>query len=300
MTPSPWRILLHLVLVYISWGSTYLGLKLTLEVLGPFMTCGARMTLGGLLFCLYLWLRGHWQRPSLRDGWHALGFGVLMVLMASGFLSKGQEYIDSSVAALVSGSTPISMLVAAWLFAGEERPSWPQWLGLAGGLLGLLLLGGAHSPGGLRADPVGMCWVLVGTFAWVGGSLAMRHLPLATALKPQQSCALLLLAGGLESLLLGFLCGEGSMTHWECVRPDVLCAFAWMVLGGSILAYNSYFWLLSHVSIATAVSYEYVVPIIGILLGWQLGGESVSSRMLCAAGLTVGSVFLVIWHKHNR
>ena len=300
MPPSRTSILLHLVLVYISWGSTYLGLKLTLEVLGPFMTCGMRMGLGGLLFCLYIALTGHWQRPTSADIRHAFVFGLLMVLMASGFLTMGQEYIDSGVAALVSGSTPISMLVAAWLFAGEERPSPPQWLGLAGGLTGLILLGTAHTGGGLRADPIGVCWVLAGTFAWVGGSLLMRHKPFVTALLPQQSCALLLLAGGLECLLLGLVCGESSMIHWEALRLSVVVAFSWMVIGGAILAYNSYFWLLSHASIATAVSYEYVVPIIGILLGWQLGGEAINSRMIWASCLTVGSVFLVLWHKHNR
>lgn len=300
MTPSRWIVLLHLVLVYISWGSTYLGLKLALEVLGPFMACGARMTLGGLLFGLYLRLAGRWRRPTAADLRHAAVFGLLMVVMASGFLSKGQEYIDSSVAALVSGSTPISMLVAAWLFAGEERPSAAQWLGLAGGLIGLVLLGGAHTEGGLRADPAGVCWVLSGTFAWVGGSLVMRRRPAVTRLLPQQSCALLLLVGGLESLLLGALCGECSMTHWENLRPEVLLAFAWMVVGGAIFAYNSYFWLLSHVSIATAVSYEYVVPVIGILLGWRLGGEAVNGQMLLASCLTVSSVFLILRHKHDR
>lgn len=89
------------------------------------------------------------------------------------------------------------------------------------------------------------------------------------------------------------------MVHWENLRPSVLAAFSWMVIGGAILAYSSYFWLLKHTSIATAVSYEYVVPVIGLVLGWQIGGESVNSQMVLASCLTVGSVFFVMWHKRN-
>lgn len=90
------------------------------------------------------------------------------------------------------------------------------------------------------------------------------------------------------------------MTRWENLRPEVALAFAWMTIGGSIIAYSSYFWLLTHVSIATAVSYEYVVPVIGVLLGWWLGGEAITGRIVLACCLTVGSVFFVLWHKHNK
>ena len=299
MRPLRWQIFLHLLLVYVSWGSTYIGLKLTLEVLGPFSACGLRMFLGGLIFCLWLAATGQWRRPHAADLRHAAAFGICMVVMASGFLTVGQRSIDSGVAAVVSGSTPITMLLAAWLCAGEERPALPQWLGLLGGMAGLAMLGMGGGDG-LRADPWGMAWVLAGTFGWVAGSLRMRSRPFATALSPRQSCALLLLAGGLECLVLSVLCGEAALAHPENLRPETLLAFSWMVVGGAILAYNSYFWLLAHVSIATAVSYEYVVPVIGILLGWLLGGEPLTGRMLLASCLSIGSVFLVIWHRHNR
>ena len=295
------KILGHLFLVYISWGSSYIGFKLTLEVLGPFLACGCRMALAGGMLALVLAVLGRWNRATLTDWRHAAVFGIFMVLMASGFLSKGQMYIDSSVAAVLVGSTPISMLVGGWIFAGEPRPSGMQWLGLLGGLAGLLLLGvSQNSPGGAQASPVGIFWVLGATLAWVAGSLCMRKRPFVTKLSAMQSCALLLFAGGMETILLGLLCGEAAMTRFENLRPEVALAFAWMVVGGSILAYSSYFWLLEHASIATAVSYEYVVPVIGVFLGWRLGGENVNPKMLLACCMTVGSVFFLLWQRHSR
>ncbi len=301
-SPLTLKIMLNLFLVYVSWGSTYIGFKYTLEVLGPFLACGARMVLAGVLLCAAIACVGRWQRPDRADYLHALWLGLFMVLMASGFLAKGQESVTSGVAAVVTGSTPISMLVAAWLFGGEQRPSAMQWLGLAGGLCGLILLGKSHgvSVGPDQSSVGGILWVFGATLGWVAGSLLTRRFPLSTRLGPLQSCGLLLCVGGLECLLTGFVGGEAAMTRWENLRPEVLLAFLWMSLGGSIIAYSCYFWLLAHASIATAVSYEYVVPVIGIFLGWWLGNEQVSGRMILACCLTVGSVFFVLWHKHNK
>ena len=286
LSPLSLKILLNLFLVYISWGSTYIGFEFTLEVLGPFLACGSRMFLAGLLLCAAIACTGRWQRPSRADWRHACWLAVFMVLMASGFLGKGQEYISSGVAAVVTGSTPISMLMGAWLFGGEQRPSAMQWLGLAGGLCGLALLGFSQAGSGAEQSSLGgIFWVFGATLGWVTGSLLTRRFPLSTRLSALQSCGLLLLIGGLESLLLGFACGEAAMTRWENLRPEVVLAFAWMTIGGSIIAYSSYFWLLAHVSIATAVSYEYVVPVIGIFLGWWLGGETISGRMILALSL---------------
>ena len=299
MKPPVWIVLANLFLVYISWGSTYIGLKLTLEVLGPFSACGARMGLGGLLLCLWLILRGRWRRPTRADLRHAALFGLVMVVMASGFLSKGQVYIDSTIAAVVTGSTPITMLLAAWLFAGEDRPGPAQCFGLAAGFVGLVLLGFSNSEGGVRATPGGIAWVLSASFAWVGGSLAMRRRPFKTGLSAEQSCALLLALGGLESVLLGLACGEAEVTRWANLRPAVLVAFSWMVIGGAIIAYSCYFWLLTHTTTAVAISYEYVVPVIGLFLGWWIGGETVSAVMIFASCLTLGSAFLVMRHKRQ-
>ena len=134
------HVMLHLFLVYISWGSTYIGYKFSLGVAGPFLVGGSRMVIGGILLALFLMFTGRWIRPERKDWIHATWMGVFMVLLASGFLAKGQESVASSTAAVITGSTPITMLVAGWLFANEPRPRLLQWTGLATGTCGLVLL----------------------------------------------------------------------------------------------------------------------------------------------------------------
>ena len=289
-------VLANLFLVYISWGTSYIGFKLTLEVLGPFMACGCRMLFGGLLLSLALILLGRWPKVAFQDILHAAWTGAFLVLAASGFLCFGQQYIPSGVAAIISGSTPITMIIAAWLFAGEERPNYLQVLGLLGGSLSLLLLASEqYQTTTLGAKSlVGIFFVLMATFGWVTGSLLVKRFPRKSGPPPMQDCALLLLVGGLESLLLGVLLGEAASIHLERLNWTIFVAFSWMVVGGSIFAYACYFWLLQHTSIAVAVSYEYVVPVIGLLCGWLICSEPISRQMILASVLSIASVFLVI------
>lgn len=297
------QVFLHLFLVYISWGTTYLGFSLTLQVMGPFFACGSRMALGGLLLCCVFFLTGKWQKVTLRDIGYAAFFGLFLVVAASGFLSYGQQFVSSGTASVITGSTPISMILAGWLFAGEERPNAVQILGLLGGSCGLVLL--AMEQSALQpeaATPLfGVFWILAATFGWVAGSLLMRKFPHTSGLPELQDCGLLLLMGGLECLALGLLLGEHETSlHFDRLHTGIVLAFTWMVIGGAIIAYSSYFWLLRHVSITVAVSYEYVVPIIALSLGAWLLHEEVTRGMILASCLAVGSVFLVLMHSHNR
>lgn len=297
-TRSHLEILICLLLVYITWGSTYLGIKLSLPVLPAFLMCGLRMLLAGLLLYAVTRLHGERATPSRRDLRRSCLLAMFMVLIASGFLSKGQESIPSGTAAVIGGAVPIWMLLGGWLFAGEPRPTLRQTLGLCGGFCGLILLAISQHGGG-QASAAGLFWVFAGTLGWVGGSLYSKRRPEGSSLSPLRSCALILLFGGLQSLLAGVLWGEASEVRPENITPAAVAGFAWLVVGGSLIAYSAYFWLLRNTPITMAISYEYVIPIIGMFLGWLLGGETVTPQMVLACGLTVGSVFFILSDRHR-
>ncbi|MBQ7607532.1 MAG: EamA family transporter [Desulfovibrionaceae bacterium] len=294
-------IFLHLFLVYISWGTSYLGFSLSLEVLGPFFSCGFRMAFGGFLLCLFCRITSRWRPIEFADIVHALKYGFFMVVAASGFLCYGQQYVSSGVASIITGSTPITMILASWLIAREAKPDRRTCIGLIGGSFALLLLSYDQCFGQVDGQNAlyGVFWILMATFGWVAGSLLLRHAHRKNALPALQDCGLLLFVGGLESLAIGLVFGEGSAMHFERLTVWIALAFAWMVIGGAILAYSSYFWLLRHVSLSVAVSYEYVVPVIALFLGWWLLDERLTIRMLCAAFIAISSVVLVM-HRSRR
>ena len=297
--PPVHLVIIMLFLVYASWGSVYIGNKLSLEIAGPFLVCGLRNGLAGLLTLAVCYLRKKsWKTPSLKDVRNHALIGSMLVLMSSGFLTLGQTQVASGVAAVIMGSTPIVMLVAAWLFAGDEVPTRTQCIGMCTGACAIVYLSWSEQSAG-TGTVLGVLILLGAIAGWVSGSLIMKTANIAKDMPMMESTGLLLLMGGLESLVVASLFGEFSTIQPQNLRPDTILAFSWMVIGGSFLAYACYIWLLVNVNVSLAVSYEYVCPVIGILLGCFIGGEKVSADMIAACAVSISSVFLVVRHRHS-
>lgn len=299
LNPQFLKIFLNLFLVYISWGTLYLFNKNTIAVFGPFLTCGFRTFTGGIGICLFLLLSKKFVLPSKKDIVQANWMGFFMVTVGAGFLSKGQESVLSSTAAMITASVPITMLISGWLFAGEPCPRKTQWAGLFFGFLGLAVIAlsqnSENSTG--HNSLIGIAWLFAATLGWIAGTLLTRRFPSNSKLSGIQSCAFLLIFGGIQTFLIGLAAGEGAEVKWQAVNAEILFSLAWLSLGGSVIAYSCYFWLLSHTTIAVTISYEYVVPVISLAVGYFTGSEPITLAMVLASAMTIGSVFFIIRQK---
>ena len=300
-TPSALHIFFMLFLVYITWGSTFIGYKLTLEVVGPFFAAGGRSLGGGVLLMALLMLLGHWTRPTRRALNILIFQGLPMVAVASGFVGLGQTQIPSSVAAVLSSATPILMIAAGYFFAGEPRPAGLQIFGLFTGTCGIIALGWLQRGGDTGEYPLLGCLALIlADIGWVAGSLLKKKHSLTREMHPLEQTSLLLVFGGIECFLIGFILGEQGRMHWENLRPAVIIAFSWLTIGSSLIAYSAYMWLLMNAPLSVAVSYEYVNPVIGIVLGWLIGGEMISPGIIVSCAVIISSVFFVLMPKTAR
>ena len=280
-----------LVLVYMSWGSCYISVKFALESFPPFLLCGIRMSSAGAILYLATWLYGERSRPTLADFRQSLILSFFMVLISSGFLCKGQESVPSGIAGMFSGMVPIWMVIGGWLFLHEARPRKLQYVGLAGGTFGIILLSLNQGISGLTSW-WGPLFLLLGTLGWVVGSFYSKVHAGETKLSVMRVSALLMFIGGLQALIAAFLLGE-SVSLAE-VTPKSWTALTALVLFSGIVAYCSYFWLLMNTRTEVAISFEYVNPVIGVFLGWLLGNEHVGLIVLTACPCIVGSVFFVV------
>lgn len=280
-----------LFLVYLSWGSCFISIKFGLESFPPFILCGLRMSIAGVLLYVITWLRGERNIPTRADLLQIFILALFMVFISSGCLTKGQESVPSGTAAMVSGTVPLWMVLGGWLILKEPRPAPLQFVGLGVGTLGLLILSAHQGIEGVTS-PEGLALLLVSALGWVGGSFYSKRHAGETRLSVMRNSALVIFFGGTQSLLAGWLFGE-SFSPAE-VTPASWAALISLILLGAIVAYTCYFWLLMHTRTAVAISYEYVNPVIGVFLGWLLAGEQVDGIVLLACCAVVGSVFFVV------
>jgi drug/metabolite transporter (DMT)-like permease len=278
---------LCLGIVYVVWGSTYLAIRVAVETMPPLLMGAARFTTAGLLLYAVARARGAASARSLSRAQIGACWivGSLLAAGGNGVVNVAEQYIPSSLAALVISSVPLWVVVMRRV-TGESIPRLTL-VSVAigfGGVALLLLPGGATHVG----KPIGFVLVVLAAFSWALGSFTSRRLPLPP--NALLSTALQMFGGGLTLLVAGLALGETSDVHPDRFSTDSLLAFAYLILIGSLVAYTAYVWLLQNAPISKVATYAYVNPVIAILLGWAILSENVTATMLIGAAVIVCSV----------
>jgi len=159
----------------------------------------------------------------------------------------------------------------------------------------MVILIGPSQLSGHAIDLVGIIIIITGTLSWAFGSLYSAHTK--NQAPPLVSTALQMLAGGIFLFIFSFLLGDFKSFHVESVSGKSLAALGYLIVFGSWIGYTSYSWLIRVVPPSQASTYAYVNPLVAVLLGWLLGGESVTYQMLIAGACILPGVILILKSK---
>jgi drug/metabolite transporter (DMT)-like permease len=277
-----WLVPAALLCVYVVWGSTYLGIAFMVQSIPPLLGNAVRMLTAGLI--LYVTLRRHGERrPTARQWRNGAAVGTLLFVGGLGQVSIAESIgIGSGVAATAIAMTPVWASLVSGLFG-----SWPrrlQWIGLGLGVAGVTVL---SLEGDFQAEPLGFVLVLVAPILWSFGSVWSNHIDLPVS---NMRAALFMIGGGVSLTIAGTLRGE--MIPTESSATSVI-ALIYLISFGSLLAFSAYAFLLRTVSASLATSYAYVNPIVAVILGVWLGGETLTGSAFIALPLIVVAVALI-------
>jgi drug/metabolite transporter (DMT)-like permease len=274
-------IILSLLSLYFIWGGTYLAMRIALKGFPPFILAGVRQLTAGIILYLYLRLRNH-ASPTRKQWLTAAVVGGLLLVCGNGGVVFAEQWVSSGLAALALGAIPLWAALFSGLFG--RWPTRVEWFGLGLGFVGIVLL---NFENGLHANPLGAIVLLIAPIAWALGSILSQHLPSPKGLMASASQMLM---GGVMLFIVGFGTGE-HMTSMPGIRP--LAAMAYLIIGGSIVAFSAYGYLLRHVRPALATSYAYVNPLVAVGLGVTLAGEQITTVGLVAMLTILSGVGLV-------
>ena len=273
--------------LYIIWGSTYFVIRIGVESWPPLMMAGVRFLAAGILLLAFLLLRGHKLTP-LRPLLKAALIGLLLLAVGNGMVTVAEhQNVPSGIAAVVVATVPLFTLCFSRLFGIKTRKL--EWVGIAIGLAGIIML---NSGGNLSGNPWGAILILIGSISWAFGSVYGSRITLPVGM----------MAGAIEMLEAGVVLMIASMIAGEKLTalPSLsgFLAVGYLALFGSIIAINAYMYLIRNVSPALATSYAYVNPVVAVLLGTGLGGETLSKIEWLALGVIVFAVVLVTLGKY--
>jgi len=309
---AAWLAWLALATVYVVWGSTYLAIRVMVRTVPPLLGAGGRFLMAGLALYGWIWLRrgrerarvgstarGRGTRPatrgprmprvSRREAAGAAVVGVLLTFGGNGLVTLAERHIASSLAALLIASTPLVIVVISATIG--ERVSRGSLVGVTVGFAGvtILVLPGASAGG---SGLLGALLVLAAAVSWGVGSISSTRVSLPGDLGV--STALQMTFGGSVMLAAGLIAGEADRLDAAGFSRQSIVAFVYLVVFGSIVAFSAYTWLLQNVDISRVATYAYVNPMIAVLLGSIVLGESISPTTLVGASVIVGSVAFIV------
>src|SRR5262249_54199526 len=183
-----------------------------------------------------------------------------------------------------------------WLRLGGTRPAFQTMLGIVIGFGGMaLLVGGRDALGKNGVDLSALAALMFASISWASGSLYARYTP-----KPDSALmagAMQMLAGGAMLFVVGLLSGEGAKCDWSAISSRSIWALVYLTLIGSLVGFTAFSWLLKVSTPARISTYAYVNPVIAVLLGWAVGGEALTRRMLWAAAIIILGVVIIATRK---
>jgi drug/metabolite transporter (DMT)-like permease len=279
---------LALVAVCFFWGTTYLGIRMSLETFPPLMLVSVRYILSGSILLLFALARGIYL-PRGRELAAACFSGFLVLGVGNGALVFAEVIIPSGIAGLIVTMSPFWMVGAEALLPGGERLHGPTIAAMGVGLAGACLL---FTPDvGLHAIDHnlvnGFLMLQVGMAGWCFGSIYQRRK--AGRAHPAIAGGVQQLAAGLMLLPFVFVFPQPAV-HWSLRGVSALF---YLVFFGSIVGYSAYAYAMDRLPVAIASVYPYVNSIVAVSLGWLFYREPFGWREAAAMVVIFSSVALV-------
>jgi len=286
-------VLLAFCAIYIVWGTTYLAVMYGLKGFPPFLLCGLRYLIAGILLAIWCYIKKE-QFPGLTVIRSGAVSGLFMLIGGTGLVAWSEQYISSGQAAIIIASEPIWFLLL-------DKKGWPTYFsnwyivtGLVIGFGGTILFfasGTSTEATDSGHQTLGYAVAIVSTLLWVVGTLLAKH-------KSEQGVSNILMAsiqlivGGLGCMLLSWLTGE--LKGFSFANPPAVAwgGLIYLVIMGSLVAYLAYTWLITVRSPALVSTYTYVNPLIAVVMGWLFLQESMSGMQITAMFIILTGVLL--------
>lgn len=283
--------------VCLIWGTTYLGIRVSLETMPPALMGGLRWTIAGALLAAYLLARGEPLPPRAR--WPGIALMAFLLLgLGNGGVVVAEQWVPSGLAAVFVATAPFWMSAVEACLRDGERLTRAAAVGLSIGFAGILVLVWPElsmTSANSRYFLFGVVALQVASFGWaLGSAYSRRHAREDNVLG---TTALQMLAGGLMMVAAGTVRGEWMELSFN-LRSGV--ALIYLSTVGAIGGFVAYTYALRHLPVSFVSLYAYINPVIAVALGVLLLDEPFSRRIAIAAALVLVGVAVVRWKPGTR
>jgi drug/metabolite transporter (DMT)-like permease len=300
---SPAMVVIAFAIVYLVWGSTYLFIRLAIEDIPAMLMAAVRFLFAGALMMAWCLFKKEkmfsWQNIK-----PAIVSGLLMLFLGTGAVVWSEQYISSSLAAILVSAGPIWFVLLDKMNWKKNLGSRETVIGLVIGFLGVILLFGENLMNSLNASGNDLQMIasgalILGSIAWAGGSLYSKYKSSASSSNSVNS-AWQMLAAGIAFVPVSLLSGETQNFHISQVSGTSWLALFYLITMGSLAGFSAYVWLLRVRSATQVSTHSYVNPVVAVLLGVFFANEEMSVLQISGLAIILVSVLLINISKYRK
>ncbi len=278
-------------IIYFVWGSTFLAIRVGVREVPPFLLASMRFFVAGVVLFGWMRLTGT-PSPSRREWVSASLLAVCIFVLDYGLVFWAEQRVPSGIAAVMMATITVFMALSEILFLRTQRLTLRLALALLVGMGGVLVLvSRSLGLGEAPIDTAGAVALVIAAVSWSIASALNRKLPLPES--KGMSSGAQMLVGGILLAVAAAAFGEYRGFHIEAVSRGAWLALAYLIVAGSIIGFTAYVWLLHHESPTKVGTYAYVNPVVAVIVGYFLGGETVGPRTLLGTLLVLVSVVVI-------
>ena len=287
---------MHLLIVYIVWGSTYLGIRVAVQEgsgFPPMIMSATRVFAGSLILVA---LARFIQKQSLRltkEEWVVLSVsGLALWWGGNGLVAIAEMTVPSGYAALIIACTPIWVAIIESVL-DKKRPSVFLVISLLIGVAGIAVLNWPAIIAGNLNDLRGLFLLIIAGLSWGAGSIYQKRKNIHTT--PEISSAVQQFTGGVALLITSFIISEPTMNP----VPSAWWAWGYLIIFGSVIAFTSFVKALKLLPPNIVFTYAFVNPVVAVILGFFILGEPITPWTFAGATLVIIGVLGVFKEQKN-
>jgi O-acetylserine/cysteine efflux transporter len=288
------KVFVWLILCVI-WGTTWIFIKVGLEDLPPIGFSAARFLLASLIIFMIILIRGI-QLPKTSTEWRLVALtGFLQFALNYSAVFWSEQYITSGLAAVLQAMITVFGLVLAWIFLPSERITPQKIMAVLIGVIGVAVIFIDQ----LRIENwmafLGCVAIVAGAYAAAQASILVKAK--AAGIHPA-SLVLGQMICGLPFIIAYSFIEEGNPLNFHWTWASVICVL-YLTLFGTIAAFWLYYWLLSKIESTKAMMISLVTPLIAVIVGAIILGETLPPQTGIGGLLIIASIGLIVFRRKS-
>ncbi len=283
------RNFLWLLFLASLWGPSFLFIKIAVEDIPPLTLVAGRVGVAAVVLYIILRMQGR-NLPKFGPTWkHFAVMAFFQNAFPFALFNWGEQYIDSALAAILNGTTPLFTIILAHLFVADDRLTPAKVLGVLVGFGGLILLIAPSLMGGFQVTTWGLIAIAVASASYgvaiVYSRLNLRGQPPLVAPTAQLGLATLYM------LPLSLFIEQ----PFQLPIPSLpaLGSLITLAVFGTALAFVVFYRIIERVDASYASMVTYLVPVFGVTLGVLILGEQLQWNAYAGCALILTGVMIV-------